>query len=157
MTQKLRNFFQHVHRRWYHTHCVICLRVGQGHHHNGDRAARRPHILCSICFGALAKAVQWLFKASLHNEQSKAILKCTLLTFWSTSITGWLKFEMGTFLAPVWSARGGGGRSGTGPFDSSPNGFLLPPHGLSLTVFSYLAGSKRVSARPTRIRWQKPL
>ena len=32
----------------------------QGHHHNGDQAARRPHILCSICFhssGALAKAV----------------------------------------------------------------------------------------------------
>ena len=37
----------------------------QGHHHNGDQAARQPHILCSICFQAfeaLAKAVR-LFKA----------------------------------------------------------------------------------------------
>ena len=32
----------------------------QGHHHNGGRAARGQHIMCSICihsFGALAKVV----------------------------------------------------------------------------------------------------
>ena len=42
----------------------------QRHHHNGDWAARRPQILCSICvhsFGALGKAVR-LFIASLHNQ-----------------------------------------------------------------------------------------
>ena len=42
----------------------------QGHHHNGDLAARWPHIFCSICihsFGDLAKDV-WLFIASFHNQ-----------------------------------------------------------------------------------------
>ena len=37
----------------------------QGHHHNGDQAARRPHIMCSICvisLGALTTAIR-LFKA----------------------------------------------------------------------------------------------
>ena len=23
--------------------------IKQGHHHNGDQAARRPHVMCSIC------------------------------------------------------------------------------------------------------------
>ena len=36
----------------------------QGHHHNGDRAARRPHIFCVHSFGALEKTVP----ASLHNQ-----------------------------------------------------------------------------------------
>ena len=42
----------------------------QGHHHNGDRAVRRPRILSSICFhlfGAFMKAVR-LFIASFHNQ-----------------------------------------------------------------------------------------
>ena len=41
-----------------------------GHHHNGDHAARRPHISCSICFhsfGALVKSVR-LFIASHHSQ-----------------------------------------------------------------------------------------
>ena len=43
----------------------------QGHHHNGDQAAQRPHILCSICvhsFGALAKAVR-LLTVSLQSHK----------------------------------------------------------------------------------------
>ena len=42
----------------------------QGHHHKGDRAARRPHILRSICYHwivALAKDVRLLI-ASIHNQ-----------------------------------------------------------------------------------------
>ena len=44
--------------------------IKQGHHHNEDQAARRPHILCSICadsVGPSAKAVR-LFIASFHNQ-----------------------------------------------------------------------------------------
>ena len=47
----------------------------QVHHHNVDQAARRPHILCSICihsFGALAKAVR-LFMVSLQSSQMCSI------------------------------------------------------------------------------------
>ena len=43
----------------------------KGYHHNGDQAARWPHILCSIwahSFGALATAVQ-LFIASLQSQK----------------------------------------------------------------------------------------
>ena len=54
---------------------VDCIRPyttsKKGHHHNGDRAAGRPHILCSICvhsFGDLAKAVR-LFKASPQSQE----------------------------------------------------------------------------------------
>ena len=41
----------------------------RGYHHNGNQAARRPHILRSIyhSFGALAKAVR-LLTASLHSQ-----------------------------------------------------------------------------------------
>ena len=50
----------------------------QGDHHNGGRAARRPHILCAICvrsFGAFAKAVRSLH----HFTTSQCILKCALI------------------------------------------------------------------------------
>ena len=49
------------------------------------------------------------------------------------------------------------GRPGMGLFGSPPMGsYLLPidTYGLSLTVFFELAGTKSVSARPTRIRLQ---
>ena len=42
----------------------------QSHHHNGDQAARQPHLLRSICvhlLGALAKPVR-LFVASLRSQ-----------------------------------------------------------------------------------------
>ena len=45
--------------------------VTQGHHHNGDQATQRPHILCSICihsFGALEKAVR-LFVHGFTSSQ----------------------------------------------------------------------------------------
>ena len=45
----------------------------QGHRRNGDKAARRPHILCSVCvhsFRALAKAVGLqLFKALIQSKK----------------------------------------------------------------------------------------
>ena len=46
------------------------MSLNKGHHYNGDRAARRPHLLFSIrfhSFGAVAKAVR-LFIASLHSQ-----------------------------------------------------------------------------------------
>ena len=56
----------------------------QGHHHNGDRATWRSHILCSICFysfGASAK----LYDCSLHHfTTTQCILKCVQLTFSAT-------------------------------------------------------------------------
>ena len=59
----------HIIRQW--PTCFLCGNIKrQGHHHNGDWATRRPHILCSICFhsfAALAKAVR-LFIASLHSQ-----------------------------------------------------------------------------------------
>ena len=64
---------------------------------NGDRAIRRPHILCSICghsLGALAKAVGWLFIASLPNFSN------VLHWHFRQPSTGWLKFEWGTFRLP---------------------------------------------------------
>ena len=48
----------------------LIIQIKQGHHHYGDQAARRPHILCSIClhsFGALVKAER-LFITLLHNQ-----------------------------------------------------------------------------------------
>ena len=51
---------------------VVRIPMEQGHHHNDDQAARRPHILCSICvhsFGALAKAVHCvLYKAAQRHK-----------------------------------------------------------------------------------------
>ena len=65
----------------------------------GNRTARRPRILCSICFhwfGALSKVVR-LFMASLHNEP----MYPKMCLIFSTPPTGWLKFERGTFRTPV--------------------------------------------------------
>ena len=62
----------------------------QGHHHNDDGAARRPHILCSICFysfGSLVKTV-WLFIASLHN-QSIYPKMCSIDIFNNLQLVGW--------------------------------------------------------------------
>ena len=50
-----------------------CRAKVQGHHHNGDHAARRPHILCSICvhsFGALIKAVRLFVTSQPANVLS---------------------------------------------------------------------------------------
>ena len=48
------------------------IKKKQGCRNNDDQAARRPHILCSICahsFGSLAKHVR-LFGVLLHNRRS---------------------------------------------------------------------------------------
>ena len=29
--------------------CGYDMKLLQGHHHNGDQAARRPNVMCSIC------------------------------------------------------------------------------------------------------------
>ena len=55
----------------------------QGHHHNGDWAPRRPHILCSICvhsFGALVKNVR------LHN-QPMCFQMCSIARPWAPTST----------------------------------------------------------------------
>ena len=84
---------------------AICISK-QGHHHNGDQAVPRPHILCSICFysfGALAKAER-LFIALLHNQPMYSKM-CYIEIFDTLQLTGWLKFEMGTIRPPVWGVR----------------------------------------------------
>ena len=58
----------------------------QGHHHNGDWVARRPHILCSICFHSFEALGKTYDCYSLHHfRASQCILKCVLLTLSSTS------------------------------------------------------------------------
>ena len=53
---------------------------------------------------------------------------------WPTKTSFWLQIQRGTFRPLAWK--------------------LGEAYGPSLAVLSYLAGFKRVSARPTRIRWQ---
>ena len=35
---------------------MLCLGLKQGHHRNGDQAARQPHMMCSICGRRFATA-----------------------------------------------------------------------------------------------------
>ena len=86
----------------------VCL--WKGHHHNGDRADRRPHILCTICvhsFGAWRK----LFDCSRHKRRArKWLVKPALLTF--SSISNRLAaISHGDFSTPSLGVRGDvGGR-----------------------------------------------
>ena len=83
----------------------------QGYHHNASQAARRPHILCSICihsFGACGKAVG-LFRAYIQSLLSNS--NVIHLHFRRSSIV-WLQFER--------ESEGLEGRGvGINPFDSS--------------------------------------
>ena len=77
----------------------------QGHDHNGDRAARRPHILRSICvhsFWALAKAVR-LFIASLYNQPMYPKM-WSIDIFVSPQPVGW-NLKVGIFNLQVWEFR----------------------------------------------------
>ena len=59
-------------------------RQGHHHRHNGDQAARRPHILCSICvhsFGALRK----VYCSWHHFTASPCVLSFAFLTVSPTS------------------------------------------------------------------------
>ena len=132
----------------------------QGHRHNGDRDARRPHVLCLICFysfGAFMKVV--LYDCSLHHfTTSQCILKCVRLKFSTTS----------NWLAEIWtvdfSIPGSGVTwvSGIGLFISPPTLISSPwtlnsplTHTVYLsTFFSYSAGSNSIFAHPTWIRLQ---
>ena len=64
---------------------AFCCSFGlkHGHHHNGDQAARRPHILSSIysrSFGALAKTVcDWSIAISAYLQRLAAIWKGNIL------------------------------------------------------------------------------
>ena len=58
-----------------HTTIVTPCHLHQGSHHNGNRTARRPHALCSVCvhsLGVLAKTVR-LFRASLHIQPMRLV------------------------------------------------------------------------------------
>ena len=79
---------------------------GYHHHHNDDRAARRPHILCSICVhssGALAKAARF-FIASFHNQPM-----CSVNMFLSSTFNQFGEISKGHFSSPVGGGRGGRG------------------------------------------------
>ena len=87
------------------------------HHRNGDRAARRPHIVCSICvrsFGALAKEICTI----VHCITSQPANASWNVLYWHfrQPPTGSLKFINWTFRPPVCRM------SGMGPFDNSPIG-----------------------------------
>ena len=76
----------------------------QGYHHNGDRAARQPHVFCSISvhqFGDLEKAVR-LFRSTLHIQP-------TCFNMHSTDTNAYLTFlqrELYIALAVIgWCAR----------------------------------------------------
>ena len=124
----------------------------QGHHHNGDQAARRSHILCSICvqsFGALAKAVQ-RFIASLHTQKTDA-LSNVLYRHFRQIRTVWLRFERDTFLPPLW---GLGETWGSGWAYSIARPWVPISSTLTHMVYllpfsSYIAGSKSVSVSPS--------
>ena len=87
----------------------------QGHHQNGDRAARRLQISCSICvhsFGALAKAVQ-LFTASLHNLSMYPKM-CSTHIFINLKGVGWNSTGDFSTPNPVWGFKGDVGDGGWG-------------------------------------------
>ena len=74
----------------------------QGHHHNGDQAARWLHVLCSICIhpvGISAKADMAPLVAS------QCVIKFALLIF-SSSPNDWLHYERGTFRPSSLGIRG---------------------------------------------------
>ena len=126
----------HGHIRMSHIYSKV---ITQGHRHNGDQAARRPHILWSICghsFGALAKAVR-LFKASLSSQPMCSQMCCSIDIFIDLQP---FDCNLKGIFRPEWHLEG---RWGVGicPFDSPPMGshwLLIDTYGLSLTVFSYL-------------------
>ena len=124
--------------------CVVVQSVNflvviekQDQHHNSDRAARRKHILCSICghsFGALAKDVR-LFIASLYNQPMYAEM-CSIDMFVKLQLVG-RNLKGGLFQPPVWRLGADGGRIWAhlitrpwGP-SSSYNTYI---YGLSFTV-----------------------
>ena len=121
----------------------------QGHHHNGDQAARRPpHDVFNLWSPICDRSV-WA-TCGVGNGSSRQPISNHLAAIWK-----------GDFRPPVWGITGQWGEGlGMSQFDSPPIGsYELPndPYGLSLTVFSYLARSKSVSARQTWIRRQIPL
>ena len=83
--------------------------VTQGHHHNGDQAARRPHILCSICiywFGALVKAVRFSRQAKFRARKCSN-QTCSVGIYVDHQPSGCnLKWRL--FDPPVWGLRGCG-------------------------------------------------
>ena len=112
--------------------------IDQGHHHNGDQAAGRSHISCSICgrqFGDLIYAVR-LFRASLSSQS-----KCILLTgFASLQPFGW-NLNGGFSASGLRDLGGGGRRLAIGQVDTQPLGsYCLPidTYGLNLTATELL-------------------
>ena len=96
----------------------IYLFCKQGHHHNGNQAARHFHIFCSIShhrFGNWDEASS-LFMVSAYCIVSQRVLKCALLTFLSHAVCP--KFERGIFDPPILGVKVK--VSVIGRFDSSP-------------------------------------
>ena len=126
----------------------------QDRQYNGDLAARRPQILCSICFHsfvALAKTVR-LFTASLYIEPMCSQI-CSLDIFVHLQPFGCnIKRRLIDPLSHLIRRTLG---SGLGLFDCTPTlcSYYLPTGTYGLIYYrfslSYLVGSKSVSVHPS--------
>ena len=83
----------------------------QGHHHNGDQAARRPRMMCSIC-GRRFATTQFGGTCGSGVSSFGSLPLCL-------SLTVLLQFRQGTFLTRRFWSQGTWG-SGIGSLDSSP-------------------------------------
>ena len=95
----------------------------------------------------------------INWEPEQNVLSSVLYWHFCLSLTVWLQFQRGTFRPTCLGLGGVGSRDR--PIRQPVYGLLLVPPltrmVYPLPLLSYLAGCKRVSARPTRIRWQIPL
>ena len=133
----------------------------KGHHHKDDRAAGRPHILYCVRSGF----AHWGLWRKLYNVQGINLEPQNVLSdviYWHhrRSPTVLLQFQRRDFRPLDFGVRLDVGID-IGLFDRSSMGSHWLPIDTSLTVLSYLAGSKSAFARPsasrTRIRCQIPL
>ena len=127
----------------------------QGHRHNSDRAAPRPHILCSICFysfGTSAIAAR-LFIGSLHNQPMYPKM-CSIGISSNLQLVGW-NLKGGLFDRRF----GVTGTCGRGWANSIAHSWVPISSPLThmvylLPVFELVSCSISASARPTRIRFK---
>ena len=82
----------------------------QGHHRNGDQAARRSHILCSIC---------------VHFIASQCVLKCALLPF---ALISNHMIRKETFQPTQFGRQSGTEGIMDRPIRKPAHGFILGPH-----------------------------
>ena len=136
---------------------ILWLTHEHGHHHSVDQAARRPHILCSICLHSLGGFGQSCTIVYCITSQPSNMFSNVPYLHFRRSPTGRLKSETGTF-RPLGLERLGerGGQeweySIARPWVSISS--RLPDwHICSISCrfpfLSYSAGSKSISVHPS--------